>query len=175
VIVRPVRLEAFDDELERVLRVYRDAWSENWGFVPPTDAEARRFAADLKAIVDPEIVLIAEIDGQPAGCVVALPDVNQVLARMEGRLFPFGLWHFVRRKRTIDRGRLMLLGVIAEHRRTGLYPLLIAELHRRGVAQGYRRAELSWTLEDNTEITAGIQAAGGCRSKTYRLYEKPLG
>jgi hypothetical protein len=175
VTVRALRMKAFEEDLELLLRVYRSAWDRNWGFVPPTDEEARQLAADLRPIVDPEIVLIAEIDGQPAACVVALPDVNQVLARMGGRLLPFGLWHFLRRKQTIDRGRLMLLGVVAEHRRSGLYPLLIAELHRRGIARGYRRAELSWTLEDNAEINAGIEAAGARHRKTYRLYEKPLG
>jgi hypothetical protein len=105
---------------------------------------------------------------------VALPDVNQVLKRMNGRLLPFGLVHFLRRRSIITRARLALLGVLPEVRRIGLYPLLIFESYRRGVARGYTRGELSWTLEDNDLINAGIEAAGGRRYKTYRLYEKPL-
>ena len=93
---------------------------------------------------------------------------------MRGRLFPFGVLHFLRRHAIINQARVLLLGVVPEMRRMGLYPLLIAELHRRAVARGYRRGELSWTLEDNDAVNAGIEAVGGRRHKTYRLYEKPL-
>ena len=106
---------------------------------------------------------------------MAIPNVNQVLKRMHGNLLPFGLVHFLRRKSIINELRLLLLGVIPEVRRIGLYPLLIAENHRRALAAGYKHAELSWTLEDNEAINAGIEATGGRRHKTYRLYEKPIG
>jgi hypothetical protein len=142
--------------------------------VPPTEAEIRQLAGELRPILDPEIVLIAEQGTRPVACAVAIPDVNQVLKRMNGRLLPFGLIHFLRRRWIIDAARVLLLGVVRDVRRTGIYPLMIAELHRRGVARGYRRAELSWTLEDNETVNAGIAAAGGVRDKTYRLYEKPL-
>jgi hypothetical protein len=108
-------------------------------------------------------------------CSVAIPDVNQVLKRMKGNLLPFGIVHFLRRRSIVNRARLLLLGVMPAVRRMGLYPLLIFESHRRAVARGYTRGELSWTLEDNELIHAGIEAAGGRRYKTYRLYEKPLG
>jgi hypothetical protein len=94
---------------------------------------------------------------------------------MNGRLLPFGLWHFLGRKSTVTRCRAMLLGVLPEHRKSGLYSLLVTEWHRRTCARGYTRAELSWTLEDNDLVNAGIQACGATRSKTYRLYEKPVG
>jgi GNAT superfamily N-acetyltransferase len=154
--------------------IYRSAWQDNWGFVPPTDAEIRQLAIELRPILDPEIVLFAERAGRPVGCAVAIPDVTQVLKRMRGRLLPFGVLHFLRRHAIIDQARVLLLGVVPDMRRMGLYPLLIAELHRRGRRQGYRRAELSWTLEDNDAVNAGIEAAGGRCLKTYRLYEKPL-
>ena len=144
------------------------------GFVPPTDAEIRQLAVELRPVLDPELVLFAERAGEPVGCAVAIPDVNQVLKRMQGRLFPFGVLHFLRRRTIIDQLRVVLLGVMPAVRRAGLYPLLIAELHHRAVARGYRRAELSWTLEDNAAVNAGIEAAGGRRHKTYRLYEKPI-
>lgn len=174
ITVRPLELGAFERDLAIMQQIYRDAWQDNWGFVPPTDAEIRQLAVELRPVLDPEIVLFAERAGRPVGCAVAIPDVNQVLKRIGGRLFPFGVLHFLRRQAIIDQARVLLLGVVPAMRRVGLYPLLIAELHRRGAAQGYRRGELSWTLEDNDTINAGIEAVGGRRHKTYRLYEKPL-
>jgi GNAT superfamily N-acetyltransferase len=175
VAIRPLDMRRFDHELAIVQDIYRNAWEDNWGFVPPTDNEIRQLAIDLKPVLDPEVVLFAEVHGRPVGFAVAVPDVNQVLKKMNGRLLPFGVFHFLRRKQIVTRGRVLLLGVVPEMRRVGLLPLLIAELHRRGVARGYQRAELSWTLEDNDAINAGIAAAGGRHYKTYRLYEKPLG
>jgi len=134
----------------------------------------RQLAVDLKPVIDPELVLFAEMNGRPVGCSVGIPDVNQVLKRMNGKLLPFGLFHFLRRKSIITRARILLMGVVPEVRRMGLYPLLIFECHRRGVAAGYTRAELSWTLEDNEAVNAGIEAAGGVKYKTYRLYDKTV-
>lgn len=175
VVVRTVNMARFEEDLATLQGLYRAAWEDNWGFVPPTDAEIRQLAVDLKPILDPELVLFAEIHGRPVGCSVGVPDVNQVLKKMKGRLLPFGLWHFLRRRQITTRARILLMGVLPEVRRIGLYPLLIAECHRRGVARGYTRAELSWTLEDNEAVNAGIVAAGGRHYKTYRLYEKRLG
>lgn len=174
IVIRSVDLRAFDRDLEILQAIYRAAWEDNWGFVPPTDAEIRQLAVDLKPALDPKIVLIAEMRGQPVACAVAIPDMNQVLKRMNGRLLPFGLVHFLRRKQFVRRGRVLLLGVLPAVRRIGLYPLLIFDLYRRGVALGYTRAELSWTLEDNDAVNAGIEAAGGRHYKTYRLYEKSI-
>jgi hypothetical protein len=175
IVVRPVNLQEFDRDLGILQRVYGAAWEDNWGFVPPTDAEMRQLAVDLKPILDPELLLFAEIGGRPVGCSIGIPDVNQVLKKMHGRLLPFGLFHFLRRKQIVTRARILLMGVMPQFRRVGLYPLLIHECNRRGIAVGYRRAELSWTLEDNDAVNAGIEAAGGVHYKTYRLYEKPLG
>jgi GNAT superfamily N-acetyltransferase len=173
-VVRSLEPAAFARDLASVQQVYREAWEANWGFVPPTDAEIRQLAEQLRPVLDPNIVLFAELDGRPVGCAVAVPDLNQVLKLMGGRLFPFGLVHFLRRKAIISQARVLLLGVTADARRLGLYPLLIAALYERGAARGYRQAELSWTLEDNGAINVGIEAAGGRRSKTYRLYEKSV-
>jgi len=175
VSVRPAELSRFDAELEIVKVIYRGAWADNWGFVPPTDAEIRQLAIDLRPVVDPELVLFAEIEGEPVGCGVCIPDFNQVLKRMRGNLLPFGVVHFLRRKRIINRARMLMLGVMPGARRLGLYPLLIAEGMERAARQGYLRAELGWTLEDNDLINAGIEAAGATRYKTYRLYEKAVG
>ncbi|MQA28634.1 MAG: N-acetyltransferase [Luteitalea sp.] len=173
--VRTVDLGAFDRDLAILHQIYRAAWDDNWGFVPPTDAEIQRLAADLRPILDPELVLFVELAGRPVACSVALPDMNQVLKLMNGRLLPFAIVHFLRRRRIIDQTRLLMLGVLPDVRRLGLYPLLMAESHRRAIERGYRRGESSWTLEDNAAVNAGIEALGGRRSKTYRLYEKPVG
>lgn len=174
IVVRAADLDRFDAELDTLMSMYRAAWAENWSFVPPTDAEIRQLAADLRPIVEPDLVLFAEMHGRPVGCSVAIPDVNQVLRRMNGRLLPFGLLHFLRRRRIVTRARMLLLGVMPGARRMGLYPLLMVEAHHRAARLGYRRAEVGWTLEDNDLVNAGIEAAGGRRYKTYRLYEKPL-
>ena len=155
--------------------IYREAWQDNWGFVAPTDAEIRQLAIELKPILDPEVLLFAEANGRPVGCAVAIPDVNQVLKKMGGRIFPFGLLHFLNRRNIITQLRVLLVGVLPAYRKTGLYALIISELHRRALARRYVSAEMSWTLEDNVEVNAGIEAAGGRRSKTYRIYERPIG
>ena len=174
ITIRPVEMRYFDRDLELLQAIYRAAWSDNWGFVAPTAAEIEQLAADLRPVVDPHIALLAEKDGQAIGCAVAIPDVNQVLKRMNGRLFPFGIVHFLRRRRIIDGARVILVGVLPEFRRVGLYQMLVAHLTRNGHEHGYVRAELSWTLEDNHDINSGIEAAGGVHYKTYRLYEKNL-
>ena len=174
-VVRPIDLQFFERDLASIQQIYRDAWQENWGFVPPTDAEVRQLAADLRPVLDTNLVLLAEMAGRAVACAVSLPDINQVLKRMNGGLLPFGIIHFLRRKKIVNQARLILLGVVSEMRRIGLYPLLIAESYTRAVARGYVRAELSWTLEDNDLVNRGIEAVGGRRHKTYRLYEKPVG
>jgi len=173
--VRRVDMKKFDRDLAAMNAIYRSAWEHNWGFVPPTDAEMKQLATDLKPVIDPDLVLFAEMDDRPIACGVCLPDLNQVLKRMNGRLLPFGLWHFLKRRSIITRVRMVLLGVLAECRHIGVYPLLISELHRNAFANGYTRGEMSWTLEDNDDVNAGIMAAGGRVYKKYRLYEKALG
>jgi len=174
-VVRRLNMKAFDRDLAAMNDIYRSAWHDNWGFVPPTDAEMKQLANDFKPVIDPAVVLFAEIAGRPIACAVALPDLNQVLKRMNGRLFPFGVWHFLKRRSIITRVRVVLLGVLPEYRHLGIYPLLISELHRNAVASGYTRSELSWTLEDNDAVNAGILATGGRVYKKYRIYEKALG
>lgn len=174
-VIRPAETKRFEAELDLVKKLYNEAWEENWGFVRYTEAEFDRLAKELRLIVDPEIILFAELGGQTAGMLLGLPDVNQVLGRMNGRLLPFGIFHFLNRKRIIDRFRLAALGVVPEHRNKGLEALLMDELYRRGgLARGYERAELSWVLEDNRAMNRGIEATGAKLYKTYRIYQKEL-
>ena len=172
--IREVDLAEWDAELAHVQRIYREAWEANWGEVAFTDAEFAQLASTLKLVVDPRIALLAEIDGEPIGVALGLPDLNQVLARFSGRIVPFGIVPLLRRRAIIDQIRLAILGVLPPYRNRGLELVLIDEVWRRGVAAGYHRAELSWILEDNEAILKGIRAVGGYEYKRYRLYQKAL-
>jgi hypothetical protein len=168
-------------EVHDILDVFNDAWRENWGFVPATDAEAKKMAADLQLILDKELSFFAEIDGQPVGICVCLPNLNEVIYDFQGKLSPTNVGKLVWRLkiRRPKSARLMLLGIRTELRGKKRYaPLataIIAELVRRGLKQGYEWAELGWTLEDNRLINAAIQSMGAKIYKRYRLFEKPIG
>ena len=163
------------EELARIRTVYDQAWEHNWGFVAPTADEFRRLATELKPIFDPRCAVCAEVEGRPVACAIAIPDINQALKGTNGRLFPLGLIRLLTRKGYIDQVRLLILGVEADYRALGLYPLLLIELHRRVQGGPYRRAEFSWVLEDNRDINQTAELVGARRYKTYRLYEKSIG
>jgi hypothetical protein len=175
ILVRPIELGEFAREIERLRALYCGAWARNWGFVPPTAAEFRRLASELRQIFDARCAVCAEIDGRMVACAIAIPDINQALKGTDGRLFPLGIIRLLRRKTIIDQVRLLLLGVLAEYRSIGLYPLLICELRRQLVpSTPYRRAEFSWVLEDNRDINRPVARLGARRYKTYRIYQKAL-
>jgi GNAT superfamily N-acetyltransferase len=175
VVVRRVELGEFEREIERLRALYCGAWARNWGFVPPTADEFRRLASEMRQIFDARAAICAEIDGRTVACAIAIPDVNQALKGTDGRLFPLGLIRLLRRRTIIDQVRLLLLGVLPEYRAIGLYPLLICELKRQLVDHTpYRRAELSWVLEDNLDINQPVERLGAKRYKTYRIYQKAL-
>jgi len=174
-VIRPFDLTQFAREVGRLREIYCGAWENNWGFVPPTDDEFKRLAAEMKPILDPKCAVCAEVDGRPVACAVAVPDINQVMRGTDGRLFPLGLIRLLGRKRVIDQVRLLLLGVLPEYRLPGLFPLLISELHKSVTNNTrYMRAELSWVLEDNHEINKPVERIGAVRYKTYRIYQKAL-
>ena len=172
IAIRPLNLAEFTREVERMRGIYCAAWERNWGFVPPTAAEFRRIATELKPIFDPRCTVCAEVNGEMIACLVAVPDINQALKGTNGRLFPLGLIRLLLRKRYISQVRLLLLGVDARYRGLGLYPLLLAEWHRQLQGTPYARAEFSWVLEDNRDINHAAEAASARRYKTYRIYEK---
>lgn len=173
-VIRPVDMKRWDEDLERFRDLYNRTWEKNWGFVKYTDAEFDQLAREFRMILDPGLVALAEVDGELAGITVVLPDANQVFKRMRGRLLPFGIFHFLNRKRTIDQLRLPILGVAPEHRNKGFEIAMIHELFTRAIAKGYMRCEASWTLEDNRPMNHVIQAGGARHYKTYRLYKKDI-
>lgn len=172
-VVRPLNLSEFTQEIERLRLIYCGAWEHNWGFVAPTRDEFRRLASELKPIFDTRCSVCAEVDGRMVAMAVAVPDINQALKGTNGRLFPLGLLRLLGRNRYITQIRLLLLGVDPAYRTRGLYPLLVSELHRQ-VAGRYQRVEFSWVLEDNRDVNRPAEMAGARRYKTYRLYQKTL-
>jgi hypothetical protein len=174
IVVRPLELREFEREIERLRELYCGAWARNWGFVPPTAAEFRRLASELRQIFDPQCAVCAEVDGRTVACAVAVPDINQTLKGTDGRLFPLGLLRLLRRKTIVDQVRLLLLGILPEYRALGVYPVLICALKRQLDGTRYRRAEFSWVLEDNRDINQPVERLGARRYKTYRIYQKAL-
>lgn len=177
--VREVDLQNFEHDVRIIQDVFNSAWRKNWGFVPLTEKETTKATEEFQKILDPRIALIAEVDKKPAAICVALPNINEAIRDLDGRLFPLGFLKLLYRLKChrIRSGRLMLLGIKEEYRGTilgGLSVLLYVEIRRRGLERGYRMGELSWTLEDNQKINAGIEFMGGERYKTYRIYEKEM-
>jgi hypothetical protein len=178
---RPVNMKEFDKEVERILEVYNDAWERNWGFVPMSPDEFRHMAKDMKAIVDPELLLICEIGDDMAAFALTLPDVNQAIHKVkDGKLLPFGifklLWNLKGpgRRKTINRCRILTLGIKKKYRELGIGPLLYAEYLKRGPANGCPVGEASWILEDNKPMNKALTHMCGERTKVYRIYDKPL-
>ncbi|MCJ7640387.1 MAG: acyl-CoA N-acyltransferase [Desulfobacterales bacterium] len=172
--IRPLNLRRFDDELKIIKEIYNDAWSRNWGFVPLTEAEIDDLAKNLKPLIVPELILLAYWDGEPIGFSVALPDYNVVLKRLNGKVGLIGTLKFLYYSRKIHTVRVMLLGVKRAFQKKGIEGLLYLETCKKAIGKGYPQAECSWILESNPLIQHGIEAMGGKRYKTYRIYETPL-
>jgi GNAT superfamily N-acetyltransferase len=177
--IRSVNPNDLFAEIERCKRLYNESWRDNWGFVPMSDAESDEMARMMKLVAIPEMLLIAEIDGEPVGFSFTLPDFYEAIRPLNGRLTRFGLpIGYLRLRSNLKRiktARLLALGVLADHRRRGVAEMLILRTFDYGRDQlGYTGAELSWTLEDNQLINRTIDAVGGERYKTYRMFEKAI-
>lgn len=172
--VRKINMKDFDAEVEKAKVVYNSAWEKNWGAVPMTDAEFDHLAHGLKQFLDPDLLLLAEVDDRPVGIFVGLPDVNQPLLHVNGRLFPFGWIKYLWYRRKIDILRGLIMGVIAEYRERGVDALMYVEAAKEAFRKGYKRCEMSWILEDNVMMNRIIQRIGGEVYKTYRIYEMDL-
>jgi hypothetical protein len=178
--VRPLRRERLDDELETIRDIFNDAWSQNWGFVPFTKAEFAEVGRAMLFLAHPEMVQIAEVDGRPAAMIVSLPNLNEAIADMKGRLLPFNwvklLWRL--KVRYPQSGRVPLMGVRREFQNTRLGPglaiALIDGLATVLIRLGVRDVELSWILEDNMGMRNIIESLGGVAYKRYRILQKPL-
>jgi GNAT superfamily N-acetyltransferase len=177
--LRAFRMNDFEAEVKRCNAIYSAATARNWGFVKLSDAEFLHLAKQMARISVPEFVLLAEVDGKPVGFSVTLPDLNEAIRPLGGRLttfgLPIGLVRLLFRIRKIKTARMMVLDVLEGYRRRGVGELLILRTLDYGKrALGDIHAELSWTLEDNTAVTHTIESVGAKPYKRYRIYERFL-
>lgn len=180
VTLRMLDMSRFDAEVDTLTGILNDAWAGNWGFTPTTEAETKALATTLKLLIDRRLTWFADIDGEPAGFMILLPNINEAIADLKGKLLPFGwaklIWRL--KIRGVKTGRVPLMGVkrkFAAQLRGQLLPFhLIDAVARSARKLGYERYELSWVLEDNMAMRRICDAGGAKVYKTYRLYEKAL-
>jgi GNAT superfamily N-acetyltransferase len=181
ITVRALSRARFREDIRILRDIFEDAWAANWGFVPFTEREFTDLAATLRRVVPDDFIGIADVDGQPAGMIVLLPDVNQAIRDLHGRLLPLGwlklLWRLGMRR--VTRGRVVLMGVRARYQRSprglALALALIEAARRAGRRRGITEVELSWILEDNAGMLSLVRSLGARLHKRYRIYDKSLG
>ncbi|MEJ2164639.1 MAG: N-acetyltransferase [Desulfobacterales bacterium] len=179
--IRKLQKSNFEDELNILREIFNDAWSQNWNFVPFTNAEFEHLGKDLKMLADEELVKIAEVDGEPAAFIVVLPNINEVIRDLNGRLLPIGwlkmLWRL--KVKYPQSGRIPLMGVRRRYHDSLMGAALafgvIANVQQPSIKRGLKEVELSWILEDNMGMRNIIESIGGRVYKTYRIYGKEIG
>ncbi|MGI9473653.1 MAG: hypothetical protein ACR2NZ_19070 [Rubripirellula sp.] len=178
--IRSLEKSNFDEEMRRVLSLFKDAWSENWGYVPPTQAEVDHLIAQIRVILDRGSVLLTEVEGELAGFMVVLPNVNEFLQDLDGKLFPIAwaklLWRMKREK--FKNVRVPLMGVRKQYQRSRIGAAIALSMidvcRNRFLPLGVTHCEMSWILETNSPMR-GILESAGCQSdKTYRVFVKTL-
>lgn len=175
IVIRNMRKRDMAGEVRRFMDVYNEAWGDNWGFVPITDAEVEFQAKNLKQVIDENWAYMAEKDGEVVGAALTLPDVNQVIAKLNGRLLPFGWARFLLGKRRIDQCRVFALGVKHDYRHTGVAAgLYLRHLEEAAAPGGIVGGEMGWILETNEPMNRAMEGMGGKVVKRYRLYERGL-
>lgn len=174
VVLRQMRRSDMEAEVTRFMEVYNEAWGRNWGFVPVTEAEVDFQAKNLKPVLDENWAMIAERNGEVVGAALTLPDVDQALSKMKGRVLPFGWWHFLRRKHYIDRLRVFALGVKSEYQHLGVAAALYERHVRMAGTVGPRGGHMGWILETNEPMNRAMEGMGGRIVQRYRIYKRPL-
>ncbi|MFZ5608788.1 MAG: N-acetyltransferase [Pseudomonadota bacterium] len=178
--IRDVAMKRFDEEIRVVLDIFNDAWRDNWGYIPLTEAEIAKTAKDLRPLIKPYNTRIIEYDGVPAAFMVALPDLNRMVRDLDGRLLPFGwaklAYRLLRDRHEVRRVPLMGVRKALQKGRLGgvMAMMLIDTIRQKTVARGGRYGELSWILEDNRPMRSLLEAFGCQIYKTYRVFEKAL-
>ena len=178
VSIRPINMKDFSNEMESIAKIYNDAWQENWGYLPLDLEEFHYLASELKSIIMPEFIYIAEIAGIPCGFSVGIPDINQVLLSIRnGKLLPFNflkiLWK-IKIKKSITQGRIPMLGVLKKYQHIPIGGMLYCEHLEKISASNCFQAEFSWILEDNQAMQSGLALMNAEHYKTYRIYQKTL-
>ncbi|MGE3739322.1 MAG: N-acetyltransferase [Geminicoccaceae bacterium] len=178
--IRPLDMRRYRDEIRMICRIFNDAWSDNWGFIPFGEDEAAYLAKSIRPLVTAESFAIAELDGEPVGMTVTLPNLNEAIAGLDGRLLPFGWLQLIWRLKIkgVRSGRMPLMGIAKRLQGTAKGAAvalgMMERIRSHYSALGYRQAELSWILEDNKAIQAVIGATPAIPYKRYRIYAKSL-
>ncbi|NNF13862.1 MAG: hypothetical protein HKN72_11595 [Gemmatimonadetes bacterium] len=172
---RKLDVDNLENEARHALDLYCDAWSDNWGFVPPDWAEFWHTARDLKQVIAREFSFVAEIDGEMVGVMMVARDINRVLPDIpSGRIWPWNIAKILTRLPKVQWGRIVLLGLRNDYRHRGLFPLFAYEAARRAEELGFEGAEASWILEENEALRAPLEAMDLEPYKRWRIYEKPI-
>jgi hypothetical protein len=180
VTVRSLRKSNFYEDMKIIEDIFNDAWSENWGFIPYTEAEFKQLAKEFKLILDPKLFKIAEVDGVPAAFMVTAPNLNEAIRDLNGRLLPFGwlklLWRL--KVRYPQTARIPFMGVRKQYQGSllgaALAFMVIIDGQPYGIKRGIKKVEMSWVLEDNKGTRDIIESLGGVVYKRYRIYKKDL-
>lgn len=174
--VRPMRRRQLRKDMDAFAQVYNAAWSKNWDFVPYSKKDLDAFAQELHIAFDKHWFMLAEREdtGEVVGMAITIPDLNQVLERMHGKLLPLGWWHLLRKGRIMDRVRVGFLGVKPEYQHTGVAARLYQLHFDAAEARPQKGGEMGWILETNTAMNRGMEAMGGQIVKRYRVYEREL-
>ena len=178
--VRKLDFKRYDDEVRSITEIFNDAWADNWGFVPLTEAETDHLGKSLKPLLDPRLVRFVEQDGEAVGFLVCLPNLNEAIRDLGGKLLPLGwaklLWRL--KVKGVKTARVPLMGIRRSAARGligKLLPFLLIDAVRKEAAgMGFTHVELSWILEDNLPMRHINETLGGVAYKTYRIYEKAL-
>ncbi|MDR2676697.1 MAG: hypothetical protein LBC05_01635 [Endomicrobium sp.] len=169
-VVKTMQKNSFESDFKTALYIYNRAWEKNWGFVPWNEEEFTNLAMKLKMLIDPRMVIIATIYNSPVGILISLPNYNQVLKKLNGRLFPFGIFKFFYYKKEIDTLRLMVMGVLKEYRNKGIESVMYELGLKNAIKIGYKHCELSWVLDDNIMTQRTAEMMNGKIYKKYAIY-----
>jgi hypothetical protein len=173
--IRNMSRRSLRRDLDAFGELYNEAWARNWGFVPYTEKDLDAYAQELHLVFDPAWFMVAETAaGETVGVAITIPDINQVLQRMNGRLLPLGWWHYLRRRSIVDRCRIGFLGVKPAYQHTGVAAAFYIQHFRESERSRIKWGEGGWVLESNKGLNRGMEALGGRIDKKYRVYERAL-
>ncbi|MDR1522888.1 MAG: hypothetical protein LBS29_02925 [Endomicrobium sp.] len=168
--VETLKKSSFKEDLASAISIYNCAWEKNWGFVPWSDEEFAYIASKLKSFVEPEMIIIAKVSGVAVGMLISLPDYNQVLKKLNGKILPFGIFKFLYYRRKINSLRLMVMGVVKEYRHKGIEAIMYEKGLKNALKLGYKHCELSWVLDDNVMTHRTAEMMNGRIYKKYAVY-----
>jgi GNAT superfamily N-acetyltransferase len=174
VTIRPMSRRHLRRELDDFANVYNSAWSRNWGFVPYSKEDLDAYAMDLQLVYSKDWFMVAEVEGRTAAIAITVPDVNQALKKMRGRLLPLGWWYYLRKSTIVKQVRVGFLGVLPEYEHTGVGAALYEAQYRKGETTRQAGGEMGWILETNHSMNRAMEALGGRVVKRFRVYERLL-